>query len=166
MTPQVSETAMPSLWEEVLRSHEAVSLVEHAFLTTDSGRIADLRRGLISPGLPRITALRLFRQLSLAERQELLPELVWLASCAHGSLQTVRQLLADYPRDWLRERLETLAEPLLQAASAESQFEEYRRFLELYRFLGEDELRICLAERARQHPDYDIREAGDDFIER
>ena len=43
-------------------------------------------------------------------------------------------------------------------------YDEYRRFLELYRALDR-ELAWKLARRAAAHGDEDIREAGEDFLE-
>jgi hypothetical protein len=102
--------------------------------------------------------------LNLADRQALFPDLVWLASWGHGLVQNARDAILSLPRGWVLARIEAIAEPLLAQSSAEGQFEEYRRMLELYQQLGDPDLVRRLAHRAAQHPDEDVIEAGHDFL--
>jgi hypothetical protein len=105
-------------------------------------------------------ALRLVRILSQEQKRALFPEWVYLASFGHGAITTAREAILSLPRDWVLERIDIVAEPYLQQGT----YDEYRRFLELYRDLDPDRMRT-LAHRALQSADPDIREAGEDFLE-
>jgi hypothetical protein len=111
-------------------------------------------------GTDRMTALTVLPYLSLTERKCLFPELVFLASWAHGAVQVARDMILSLPRDWVLANIEREAEPHLQDGT----YDEYRRFLELYQLLDRD-LTIKLARRAAAHADPDIREAGEEFLE-
>jgi hypothetical protein len=86
---------------------------------------------------------------------------VFLASFSHGSIQAVRKLILSLPRDWVLSRIEEVAEPILRSGD----YDEYRRLLELY-FELDRELASRLAARARAQEDEDVREAGEDFLDR
>ncbi len=72
-----------------------------------------------------------------------------------------RDAILSLPSDWVLARIEQVSEPYLLTGT----HEEYRRFLELYQELDHP-LTLALAQRAASHPDPDIREAGEDFLER
>jgi hypothetical protein len=78
----------------------------------------------------------------------------------------VRSAIKALPRDWVLARIEAAAEPLLIASTEQFQYEEFRRLLELYEQLGNEELLARLAQRALEHDDEDVREAGQDFLAR
>jgi hypothetical protein len=120
-----------------------------------------VRHGLRSGGVDQATALTVFAYLSLDEQQDLFRDLVFLASSSHGSIQRVRDLILTLPRDWVLAHIEREAEPLLRQGT----YDEYRRFLELYELLDLD-LTLKLARRAAAHEDPDIREAGEEYLEK
>ena len=84
---------------------------------------------------------------------------MFLASFGHGSIEAVRDLILSLPRDWVINDIEREAEPLLQKGD----YDEHRRFLELYELLDAD-MTQRLARRAAANPDPDIREAGEDHL--
>jgi hypothetical protein len=63
-----------------------------------------------------------------------------------------------FPKEWLSQHIESAAEPLLNSQDEWI----YRRLLEVYSCI-ERELTLRLARRAAEHPNPDIREAGDQF---
>ena len=70
---------------------------------------------LRQPGGERAAAVRVLPYLSVAERMELFPDLVHLASWGHGLIQAARDAICSLPRDWVLARIEAVAEPLLLA---------------------------------------------------
>jgi hypothetical protein len=108
----------------------------------------------------RMAALKLADSLSISELQLLFKELLSLASYGHGLIRSVRGLIFKLPHDWLLAHIEAEAEALLQSGDDNT----YRRFLELYLDIDHD-LTRRLVQRALAHPDEDIRETGQDFLE-
>jgi len=131
------------------------------FMSQGVDHVTCLRQGLRAGGVDRVTALKVIPYLPLIERMGLYGDLVFLASSAHGAIGAVRHLILSLPRDYLLETIELEAEPYLQNGT----YDEYRRFLELYELLDRD-LTLKLAHRAAAHADADIREAGEDYLER
>lgn len=155
------------LWTELVDAEANASAVLNRFLKQPSEeRLRCLREGLASGVAQRATAIRVIGLLPLHDRQALFPEIVRYASSAHGMIQKFRDLVVGLPHDWVVANIERVAEPLLESSSAEYQFEEYRRLLELYRQIGDRGLVERLARRAAAHPDEDIREAGIEFLGR
>lgn len=161
-----ASSPMQPLWQNVVSAEAAMRESLQAFLHAGSGdRAAVVRKGLRQPGPERAAAMRVLPYLLFEEREELFPDLVELASTAHGGIQTVRDAIRSLPRDWVLAHIEEAAEPLLKAATAAYGFEEYRRILELYHQLGDRDLTRRLAERALAHEDEDVREAGQDALD-
>jgi hypothetical protein len=71
-----------------------------------------------------------------------------------------QDVILRLPREWLLDRIESVAEPLLQNGS----YDDYRRFLELYIKI-DPLLTERLAMKAAASSDSDIREADEDFME-
>jgi hypothetical protein len=163
MSP-VSEHAQ-STWNSLLSAETAIRESLRAFLVEPSvDRVALIRSALAKPGAERAAAVRVLPYLSMAERMELFPDLVWLASWAHGQTQAARDAIGLLPKDWVLSRIEGVAEQILASASQQYQYEEYRRLLELYAQIGDRELLRRLAERACTHHDEDVREAGEEAL--
>jgi hypothetical protein len=147
------------LWHRLVASHETFALAFREFFAEGVERVGVLREAL--RGGDRDTALYAARYLTAPERMQLFPEWVFLASWAHGAIQVPRDMILSLPRDWVRARIEQEAEPWLQGGSDD----EYRRFLELYELFDRD-LALALARRAAAHADPDIREAGEEFLDK
>lgn len=147
------------LWRRLVASHRALASVLQEFLAGGTQRVPVLREAL--RGGDRNTALYLAPSLPAPDRMELFPEWVFLASWGHGAIQVARDLIRSLPRDWVLARIEGEAEPFLRDGGDE----EYRRFLELYELLDRD-LALRLARRAAAHADPDVREAGEEFLDK
>jgi hypothetical protein len=147
------------LWGRLVEAELDASKAFRAFFSEGVDRVPWVRHGLRSGGMDRSAALRFFSYLTGAEQQQLFPDLVFLASSAHGSIDFVRDLILSLPRDWVLNNIEREAEPHLR----EGTYDEYRRFLELYELLDVG-MTQRLARRAAVHSDPDIREAGEDYL--
>ena len=161
-----STATSPDLWRRLDESYQHGDAIgfERAiaeFCSAGVDRVASIQQAFEHDyARDRSTALHLMEYLTPAERKANFPNLVVLASWAHGRAGRVRGLILSLPRGWVLERIETLAEPLL----AQGTDEEYRRFLELYADLDHG-LALRLASRAATHPDECIREVGEEFLE-
>lgn len=166
MMSQSSATTNPGLWGRLDESYQhgdrnAFEVAVAEFCSADVDRVA-LMQHAFEQGYARYraTALRMLEYLTTVELKAILPNLVVLASWAHGGTRRVRDCILSLPREWVLERIEPAAEPLL----AHGTDEEYRRFLELYADL-DHALALRLASRAAAHPDDCIRETGEEFLE-
>jgi hypothetical protein len=158
--------ADPDLWRRLDESYQhgdrvAFELAVAEFRSAKVDRVG-LMRHAFEHGYARYraTALCLMEYLTPTELEAIFPNLVVLASWAHGGIRRVRELILSLPRGWVLERIEPAAEPLL----TEGTDEEYRRFLELYADLDRG-LALRLASRAATHPDDCVREVGEEFLE-
>ena len=147
------------VWDRLVQSHKTFSTTLRDFLDADVDRVGLVRRSL--RGKDRSTAVYLLRSLSISELQELFGDLVFLASFSHGAIHTIRDTILCLPQEWVLGKIEDVAEPLL----SDGTYDEYRRLLELYIELDYD-LALRLAQRAAGQQDEDIREAGEDFLEK
>ncbi len=154
-----------ALWQGVVHAESTLRESLRVFLSVSaSDRVALLREALRRPGSERAVAVRVLPYLTLADRQALFHDLVWLSSWGHGLVQNARDAILSLPRAWVLANVEAVAESLLAQSSEDNQFEEYRRLLELYQQLGDAGLVRRLAERAMRHPDEDVHEAGQEFL--
>lgn len=149
-----------ALWHALFDSEVIFIRARMYFLSDSTDRVAVIREVLQNP-LYRGTALRIFSYLTVEERQRLFDILLSLASVSHSDIVLCREIILSLPKDWVLANIEKSAEPLLLSGT----YEEYRRLLELFIQLDRD-LTYRLATRALQNTDVDIREAGEDFIER
>lgn len=145
------------VWNRLVHNHEAFAFASTDFLTGDIDRVAVIHSALQGRG--KQTAFYMLRSLNQSDLQGLFEDLVFHASYAHGALMAVRDSILALPRDWVLARIEAVAESLL----ANGTYDEYRRLLELYALL-DPMLTQRLAERAIQHLDLDVQEAGHDFL--
>jgi hypothetical protein len=149
-----------ALWLEVLRHERRYITARAAFLTGAQDRVGILSQALHTPS-QRGTALRVVPLLDEPVRRALFDDLVRLASVGHADVTLCRDAIRSLPREWVLAHIEASAEPLLLAGDEE----EYRRLLELYEQLDAD-LTRRLATRAARDDRADVREAGNDFLER
>ena len=146
------------VWQRLVNSHKEFALALQAFLRGDVNRVLLMRQELV--GKDNATAYYFLPYLHQDEVIQLFDMLVPLASTGHSNIKQVRDAILSLPHDWVLHNIEPLAEPLL----ADGTDDEYRRFLELYSELDKD-LALKLAQRAVEHTDPHIKEAGEDFIE-
>ena len=148
-----------SVWSRLVETHSA-------FL---SDRRTSSPRGSIVPGWCGrhsatgkgiVTACHVLKSMKVSEVQSLFDVLVEWVSTGHGLVHVFREAIVNLPREWVLARIEEAAEPYL----LEGTYDEFRRFLELY-----SELDKGLTEKLGgylHHPDADVQEAGEDFLER
>jgi hypothetical protein len=129
------------------------------FMAEGVQRVAIIRQAL--DGSERSVAVRVAEYLPTNELQELLGELLTLASWVNSEIKAARDLVKALPRRWVLAHINEAAEPVLQRADEE----QYRRFLELYSELDRDRA-AQLARRAAASTDPDIREVGEEFLSR
>ena len=110
----------------------------------------------------RRSALVLVRLLPQDVRRALLPDLLAAASVSHADMQLAQDVVLTLPRDWLAANVEAAAEPLLHG---DEPWEEHRRLLELFEEIDPN-LARRFAERALRHEHPDVREAGQDTLDR
>ncbi|HVF57120.1 MAG TPA: hypothetical protein VM934_13275 [Pyrinomonadaceae bacterium] len=147
------------VWRRLVQSYNDFAAASKEFMSEGVDRVSLMREAL--RGRDRLTAIYMARYLDVAELEGLFDELVFLASFSHGAVQTVRDLILSLPRERVLSRIEEAAEPLL----SKGDYDEYRRLLELYSELDKS-LALKLARRAADEEDEDIREAGEDFLEK
>jgi hypothetical protein len=147
----------PSIWERLTSSYKLYALALQDFLAIDIDRVSLMKSALKSND--RTVAIHLLQYLAPSELNQLLNELVFLASFSHGGVGTVRQSIISMPREWVLSNIEQIAEPILESGT----YDEYRRLLELYIVL-DPVITLKLAQRAKKHEDPDVREVGIDFI--
>jgi hypothetical protein len=151
------------LWDYVVEQHITGSADDFAkaanlFLANGMDRIPILKKAL--RGNERATAIVLLARLSLSELQQLFDELIFLASFSHGRIQAIRDAILSLPGQWVLDHIEANMEPLLVNGT----YAEYRQLLELYVLIDRSAAKK-LALRAIAHPDRDVKEAGEDFLQ-
>lgn len=158
MSEKLSENDI-AVWKHLVATYEAFALALRDFLAEDVDRVSLIRSTLRSSN--KNTAIYMLQYLRPSELQSLFDDLVFFSSFAHGCVQTVREVIVSLPREWVLANIEKVAEPLLR----EGTYDEYRRLLELYVKLDHN-LALKLAQRAAAQADEDIKEAGEDFLEK
>jgi hypothetical protein len=145
-------------WEKLRNRPDNIShLFEEFEKINANDRISLLRSAL--HGSDRVLGIMLLPYLKENEKMEVFPDLIFLASFTHGGLAIVRETITSLPKEWLLKRIEETAEPYIQNGD----YEQYRRFLELYSLIDKV-ITQKLAITALQSPDFDIKEAGEDFL--
>jgi hypothetical protein len=147
------------VWSRVVRCHLDFALASEEFLYGDIDRVSIIKKAL--RGKDRNTALFFLKWLSISELQQAFEELIYLSSSEHGGINVVHEAILSIPKEWLLNNITKMTEPYLQNGTGE----EYRRFLELY-FMIDIALAKDLANRASINDDYDIKEAGQEFLEK
>lgn len=145
-------------WKDYIASNQTVSARKTLFAACGPVVVELIRRGFAKPG-ERVAAFKAAEGLTLEEQQELLPELVAMASWGHGLLNDAKKLIFKLPRAYVVANVEKAAEPIL----VKGEEEEYRKFLELYWELDKD-LTLKLAKRAAGHDDEEICEVGREYL--
>lgn len=149
-----------SLWREVIEAHEASLAAQRRFVTLCHDPVPIFERALADPR-ERGLALTFLKQQPDYVRLKLLEPLLVLALVGHREIGLVREVLLGMPRDTVRAAIARRQDEMLRDAGEE----EYRRLLELLEHLDVNACRT-LAERVISHADEDIREAGEDFMQR
>ena len=146
-------------WQRLLEAEFKFYAARMELFSTCREQLVELVRAGLNVPSQRVTALGVAQLLTIEERQLLLVDLLALASYCHGLTVTARDIVLSLPQQWLIDNIEESAEPLLQY----DDHEEYRGLFEVYVRLDR-KLTEKLAERAMNHTDPDIQEAGADFF--
>jgi len=128
-------------------------------LKDDIDRVEIFRKALV--GSDNVPAIYFANLLPISELIQLFPELVLRAVGSEGIVERVRNLILSLPRAWVVENIGQFTEPLLKNGT----YVEYRRILELY-YMLDSALTLSLAYEAVRNSDPDIKEAGEDFLEK
>ncbi|HWE62855.1 MAG TPA: hypothetical protein VHB98_14160 [Chloroflexota bacterium] len=147
------------LWQQVTDSYNGYIAARKRLFQQGPARVALVRAGLRNPA-QRGAALDVAALLPAEEVQQVLEELLALASTVHGFTEAARAIILRLPQDWLCANIPSYAEAIL----AHDDYEEYRGLLALYAAIDRT-LAEQLAHRAAVHADSDIREAGNDFLQ-
>jgi hypothetical protein len=147
-----------NLWQQLVKGFGAYTQALDSFFSAGVDRVALIRK-VIGTG-DRNVVVTVARYLKEDEHKQLFDIWVGGASTANSVVHMFRKFILALPRDWVMERIESAAEPYL----ASGDMDEYRRFLELYLLLDVN-LTRKLAQRAVEHQNPEIREAGSDFLE-
>ncbi len=145
-------------WKDFLQSSHSAAARKTLFAACGPVVVELIRRGFAKPG-ERVAAFKASEGLTLEEQQELLPELVAMASWSHGLLNDARSIILRLPRAYVIANIERAAEPIL----VKGEEEEYRNFLELYSKLDKD-LTMKLAKRAAGHDDDEVCAVGREYL--
>jgi hypothetical protein len=145
-------------WEKLRNRPDNISHLSEEFKNIKSDDRISLLRSAFH-GSDRVLGIMLLPYLKENEKMELFSDLIFLASFTHGGLAVVRETITSLPKEWLLERIEETAEPYLQNGD----YEQYRRFLELFSLIDKV-ITQKLAITALQSSDFDIKEAGEDFL--
>ncbi len=154
-------TTNSTLWERLVETQAQSSAAFRAFTAAGVHHVAPIGKGLRTPGLQRQVALDVIPYLSLDEKKELFPDLIQAARAAHGPVGAVREIILSLPGDWVLAHVEAEVDAILQS----EEYDDYWMFLELYQDLDRD-LARKLAHRAAAHVDAEIRELGEDWLEK
>lgn len=155
--------AYSSPWQSFADAYQnLVNARLHLFQERDT-LVSTLREAIADGELA--PALHVMQQMGISEIQQLLPELLAIASSAHGQTHTAQNLIWSLPNDWLLVHIEAEVEPLLNAADQSSDYETYWALLTIYEGINRD-LTHRLAARAATNTDEDIRDAGQSFLEK
>jgi hypothetical protein len=159
MTQHLSDTDL-KLWRKVVDADHAFINARMELFANCSSLVEVARHGLKDP-TERWTALGIIALMRIEDRLLLFDSLLDLASSSHAYMGEARELILSLPREWVLANVEKSAEPLLRRGD----YSEYRGLLALYAELDHD-LACRLARRAAEDSDEDIREAGEDFLEK
>jgi hypothetical protein len=149
-----------AIWQRLVEGRRAFDAALAEFMADGVNR-AGLIKDELSGKKGRNIAIAMLQYLKPDELIQLFPELLLHGSSAQGPVGAIRQAILSLPRDWVLANIEQVAEPILNTGT----YDEYRRMLELYILLDRD-MTFRLAQRAAQHPDPDIKEAGEDFLDK
>lgn len=146
------------LWRDLVVAYTSYASILRDFLSLPQDeRVTAMHRAI--SGEDKIIAIAILPFLPAADKLKLFESLLILATKSHGLSASVQREILQLPKEWVIEHIETYIDTILSVGT----YDEYRRALELYTKLDSD-LTKRLAERAINHPDIDVQEAGHDFM--
>ena len=157
MNKQLSQNNV-TIWHHLVESHMTFSQALKEFFAEGVDRISLIRDAFQQGDIA--TALYVAPYMTTEELCQIFNDLMYL-STAPGYADAVRKIILSLPKEWVLSNIEEVVESILLQDATEN---EYRRILELYIEL-DHQLTYSLAQRARNHSDEGIKEAGNDFLE-
>lgn len=157
MNTQPSEREQ-EIWSRLVKSHMIFAHALKDFFAEGVDRVSLMQKAFQRGTLA--TALYVAPHLKTDELCQLFKELVHI-STAPGYAGAAREIICSLPREWVLANIEKVIEPMLLDENVTEN--EFRRMLELYSELDAG-LTHRLAQQALNHPDEDIKEAGEDFL--
>lgn len=148
-----------SLLADLSTSYKAFFDAQRRFFAPHTDRVTIIRSGLLQDH--NDVSMYLIQFMSGDELGQLFDQILPYAVRMHRFTAVARKAILAMPKDVILGQIEQAVEPFL----ANGTYDEYRRTLELYQCL-DLELLLRLANRAAGHSDPDIREAGEDFLNR
>jgi hypothetical protein len=148
-------------WDRLIEVRNEYHSILGNMLASDRSTVVEfVNESLLKPN-ERYVALAVAESFTPDELKNIFKNLVLTASWAHAHTMTARNLVLKIPCEWVLQHIETVMEPIL----ATGEPDEFRRMMELaWKIDRALLLRIC--KRAVIHPNSEIREAGEDFIEK
>lgn len=148
-------------WDRLIQLRNEYHSILAKMLESNRSQVVNLvNESLLKPD-ERYVALAVAESFTPDELKNLFHNLVRASSWAHAHTGTARALVVRIPREWVLERIEPVMEPFLSTGDPD----EFRRMLELAWELDR-ELLLRLSNQAIHHPNAEIREAGEDFLEK
>jgi hypothetical protein len=146
------------IWAQLSETYNAALGAERAFRGEGVNRTALLRKGLRTGDVA--VAFYAADMLTLDEKMELFDVWVEWAMYSQGYTDAAQEIIRSLPRDWVLERIEAVAYPLLDDADSL----DYSLLLALFRDLDRD-LAERLASKALESPDAETRFVGQQFLD-
>lgn len=154
---QPTPTDPDKVWQHVVEAIYSGNDVPKEFFQQEVNRTNILRRAFTVSKREISAALYVMSRLPAGELTPLFSELIH-SSTSHSFAGAAREIILTLPREFVLANIEQTAEEHLASGT----YDKYRRFLELYVLLDKN-LTKRLVERALDHPDEDVREAGEEF---
>ncbi len=150
-------TSDESLLSDLSASYLAFLDAQRRFFALQTDRVAIIKMALLQGKTD--VAMYLIQYMSGNELFALFERLLPYAVRMHRYTHATREAILKMPKDAVLAQIEAAIEPYL----ANGTYDEYRRVLELCEHL-DAEMTQRLARRAAAHSDPDIREAGEDYL--
>jgi len=151
---------MNNEWRRLIEVRNEYHAILSEMLASNRGKLVECANESLRSPSERYIALSLAESFTPDELKSMFGTLVFTASWAHPHTQTARELVLKIPRQWVLDHIEPVMEPIL----ATDDPDEFRRMLELARVL-DHALLSKLCQRAVNHTNSEIREAGHDFLQ-
>jgi hypothetical protein len=147
-------------WARLIEVRNEYHCILGKMLASDRSKVVALaNESLLKPD-ERYVALAVAKSFTPDELKGIFQNLVLTASWAHAHTGTARALVLKIPRDCVLQHIQ----PVIDSILATDDPDEFRRMMELAQELDRALLlRIC--KRAVNHPNPEIREAGEDFTD-
>jgi len=128
-------------------------------------RVSVLRHEIIEGD--RFTALKFLGHLSLEERKQLFPTLVWLTFSHHSDTPIALKLILSLPPSWIIDHLEDTIKHEYDEDKHAQLGDKYTAYITVMDIFKEQdyEVTVSLAKKAAESSDTEIKQASTEFLE-